>query len=100
MIAGLRAPLISLGILAVFLVAWHLAVSGSGPTGPAGPAGQPVFSAVGPPDAGRAHSRLHDYIEAAASWTGSGFESYAYYLAHSLTRPFIPANQSVSGSEG
>lgn len=35
MIAGLRAPLISLGILAVFLVAWHLAVSGSGPTGPA-----------------------------------------------------------------
>ena len=35
MIAGLRAPLISLGILAVFLVAWHLAVSGSGPVGPA-----------------------------------------------------------------
>lgn len=35
MIAGLRAPLISLGILAVFLVAWHLAVSGTGPTGPA-----------------------------------------------------------------
>ncbi|MGI4796625.1 MAG: nitrate ABC transporter permease [Janthinobacterium lividum] len=35
MSAGLRAPLISLGILAVFLVAWHLAVSGSGPTGPA-----------------------------------------------------------------
>ncbi len=29
------ALLISLGILAVFLVAWHLAVSGSGPTGPA-----------------------------------------------------------------
>ncbi len=35
MIAGLRAPLISLGILAVLLVAWHLAVSGSGPVGPA-----------------------------------------------------------------
>ena len=35
MTARLRAPLISLGVLAVLLLAWHIAVSGTGPTGPA-----------------------------------------------------------------
>ena len=31
----LRAPLLSLAVLAVILIAWHVAVSGTGPTGPA-----------------------------------------------------------------
>jgi len=33
--ARLRAPLLSLALLAVFLLAWQIAVSGTGPTGPA-----------------------------------------------------------------
>ncbi|MDT7950066.1 MAG: nitrate ABC transporter permease [Acetobacteraceae bacterium] len=35
MTARLRAPLLSLALLAVFLLAWQIAVSGTGPTGPA-----------------------------------------------------------------
>lgn len=35
MIDRLRAPLLSLAVLAVILIAWQIAVSGTGPTGPA-----------------------------------------------------------------